>query len=178
MKSLLIQFHAESNEIIGFIKSISRELGLTIALIVLRPFKLRPIENLEDVDEILSFGEKADLRIAMKNGELDLEAKSPNHFLDLNPDCIMLDIGCFTGATLNESSLSFRSDDMEAIRIANKVANKLKKLTKAGAIAVNPDTGAEAMIRTHRYTAGAKRKYDEGVKILPVAGKSLFKLPE
>lgn len=178
MKSLLVQFHAVPEEILDFVKSVSRDLGLVVVVMVLKPFKIELIDNLDKLEEILAQKREADIRIALKAGEIDLTAKSPNNFFDLNSDCITVDIGTLSARALNESSLSFQSDSTEAFRTANKVANKLKKFTKSGAIAVNPDTGAEAKIRSHRYTEMAKQKYDEGIKILPVAGKNLFKLTD
>lgn len=177
MKSLLIQFHAEPGEIVEFVDTVSRELGLAVALIALNPFGVTPMTHFKCAGEVSSFAGSVDLRIAMKEGGLNLRAESPNNFLDLNPGCITLSVGRFAEEGLNESSFSFMSCDAQAICVASKVARSLKRLTKAGAVAVNPDTGAEVMIRSHRYTAGAKRKYDEGVRILPVAGKSLYKLP-
>lgn len=107
-----------------------------------------------------------------------MDATSPNNFYDLNQGTIGLHIGRLTEQGLKESALAFMSDDKDKVAIANKVASKLKKLTKAGAIAVNPVNGAEANARSHRYTSGAKALYDEGIKILPVAGNSFFKFSD
>jgi len=105
-----------------------------------------------------------------------MDATSPNNFYDLNQGTIGLHIGRLSEQGLKESALAFMSDDKEKAAIATKVASKLKRLTKAGAIVVNPINGAEANARSHRYTSGAKALYDDGVKILRVAGNSFFKL--
>ena len=57
-----------------------------------------------------------------------------------------------------------------------KMASKLKRITKAGVIGINPDSGAEAPFRTHRFTEGARLLEKSGIKILPIAGKCLFRL--
>lgn len=107
-----------------------------------------------------------------------INSTSPNSFLDENPGSIVLDFGSLSDLGLGESALSFISDEKDKVSIANKVASRLKKMTKTGVIAVSPINGAEVKIRSHRYTEGAKLRYDEGMKILPIAGNNLYKIPD
>lgn len=173
MKKITIQFHATLEELVEFINSISSELGLFVTVMVLRPFALRETDGALS-DEALSID--GDIRIIFTAQKPSVDAASPNNFYDLNQGTIGLHIGRLTEQGLKESALVFMSDDKEKAAIANKVASKLKKLTKTGAIAVNPVNGAEANARSHRYTPRAKALYDDGIKILPVAGNSFFKL--
>lgn len=173
MKSIMIQFHANLEELVEYLNSVSSELGLNITMMILKPFTLRVIEGEVSLDDLVLDG---DIRILLTKENPTLGALSPNKFYDINPGTVDFDIGQLTEMGLQESALAFMSDDKEKISIANKIALRLKKITKAGAIAVNPVTGAEANVRTHRYTKGAKAKYDEGVKMLPVAGNSILKL--
>ena len=46
----------------------------------------------------------------------------------------------------------------------------------AGVVAVNPHTEAEANIKNHRYTNGAKAFYAQGGRISPVAGGAYLKI--
>ena len=174
MKKIMIQFHATLEELVEYINSISSELGLFMTVMVLRPFALREVDG-ELCTEALIDG---DVRIIFTAQKPSMDASSPNNFYDLNPGTIGLHIGRMSEKGLKESSLAFMSDDKEKAALANKVASRLKKITKAGAIAVNPVNGAEANARSHRYTEGAKVLYDEGVKILPIAGNSFFKLTD
>ncbi|MCU7996650.1 hypothetical protein L5L55_17425 [Shewanella glacialipiscicola] len=173
MKKIMIQFHATLEELVEYINSTSSDLGLVVTVMVLRPFGLRETDGELSVEALNIDG---DVRIIFTVQKPSMDASSPNNFYDLNPGTIGLHIGLLTEQGLKESALVFMSDDKEKAVIANKVASRLKKLTKAGATAVNPVNGAEANARTHRYTSGAEALYNEGIKILPVAGSSFFKL--
>lgn len=175
MKKIMIQFHSTLEELAEYINSISSELGLFVTIMIIRPFALREADGKLSIE---AMNVDADIRIILTAERPSIDASSPNNFYDLNPSTIGLHIGRLTEQGLKESALAFMSDDKEKAAIANKVASKLKKLTKAGAIAVNPVNGAEAHARSHRYTEGAKVLHDEGVKILPVAGNSFFKLTD
>lgn len=178
MKSISIQFHATTEELVNFIVSVSSELGLIITMMILKPFNLKVIEGNLTLSDLASKLKEGDLRLVLNVGRPCIESTSPNRFLDENPGSIVLDIGSLSALGLKESALSFMSDEKDKISIANKVASQLKKITRTGAVAVNPVNGAEAKIRSHRFTEGAKLKYDEGIKILPVAGNSLYKLSD
>lgn len=175
MKKISIQFHATQEEIAAYISSMRSELGLFETVMVLRPFALKETDGALTINALNIDG---DIRIILTAQKPSMDASSPNNFYDLNRDTIGLHIGRLTEQGLRESALAFMSDDKEMASIANKVASRLKKLTKAGAISVNPVNGAEANARSHRYTPGAKALYDEGVKILPLAGNSFFKLSD
>ncbi len=175
MKKIMIQFHSTLEELVGYINSVSPEFGLIVTVMVLRPFALKEIDGELSVEELNVEG---DIRIILTDQKPAMDASSPNNFYDLNQGTIGLHIGRLTKQGLKESALGFMSDDKEKAAIANKVASRLKKLTKAGAIAVNPVSGAEANARSHRYTEGAKAMYNDGVKILPLAGNCYFKLAD
>ena len=170
----MIQFHATLDELTQFVNSISSKLGLFITLMGLRPFVLKEVNEELCVETLID----SDIRIILTMQKPSLDASSPNNFYDLNPGTIGLHIGQMTKQGLKESSLAFMSNDKEKAAIANKVASGLKKITKAGAIVVNPLNGAKANARSHRYTEGAKDLHDKGMKILPLAGNSFYKLSD
>lgn len=175
MKKIMIQFHAELEELVGFINSSSSEFGLHLSVMILRPFALRGINGDLTIDDLEVDG---DVRVFLSKEKFNIDSVSPNNFYDLNPGVVGVHIGRLSDQGLSESALAFMSDDEEKIAIANKLASRLKKITKAGAIAVNPLNGVEVAARSHRYTDGAKSLCDDGVKILPVAGNSFLKLPD
>lgn len=175
MKKIMIQFHATLEDLVEYINSISSELGLFVTVMILRPFALRETDGALSVEELSIDG---DIRIILTAQKPSMDATSPNNFYDLNQGTIGLHIGKLTEQGLKESALAFMSDDKEKVAIANRVASKLKKLTKAGAIAVNPVNGVETNARSHRYTLGAKALYEEGIIMLPVVGNSFFKLSD
>jgi len=178
MKSISIQFHATTEELLNFIVSASSELGLIMTMMILRPFNLKIVEGGLTHSELASKLKEGDLRLVLSTNSPSIDSTSPNSFLDKNPGSIVLDFGRLSDLGLGESALSFISDEKDKISIANKVASRLKKITKTGVIAVSPINGAEVKIPSHRYTEGAKLGYDEGIKILPIAGNNLYKLPD
>jgi hypothetical protein len=175
MKKIMIQFHATFEELVEFTNTTSSKLDLFVTLMVLRPFTLRERDGELSVKELNVDG---DIRIILTAQNPSLDVSSPNNFYDFNQGAIGLHIGRLTERGLEESALAFMSADKEKAVIANRVASSLKKLTKAGATAVNPINGAEARARSHRYTEGAKAMYDNGEKILPLAGNNFFKLAD
>jgi hypothetical protein len=177
MKSILIQFYAEPSETFSFIENVSGELGLFVFLMKQSPFKVESLslqKNMANTSLLNEMGPSA--RIILSDKAVFSGVNSLGAFLDANPEVIVMDVGQMTDHGLHESCLSFKGDKSDSISLANKVAAKLKKFTKAGATAVDPKTGAEARLRSHRYTKGAKSLFEQGVKILPVAGTSLIKL--
>lgn len=173
MKSIVIQFHANAEELAGYVNLASSDLGLSPYMMHFKPFGINRISS-DVTPDMLRVD--ADIEIIFTNEQLDLSADSQNGFLDRNPGLTLLSVGNLTEQGLDESGLACLSDDHGQVALAKKLATRLKKITKAGAIAVNPVSGAEANIRSHRYTEGAKSLYEEGVKILPIAGTSTYKL--
>lgn len=174
MKSMTVQFHATSDEISGFINSLCSSDDLNLVFMVLHPFSVAILRG-EIHAEFLDKHE-GDVRFYLMLDDPDLDVGSVSEFLDHNHGAVALEVGRLSGGILQESSVSFMSDELGKYNFAKKIVSKLKKITKAGAVAVNPITGAEANIRSHRFTKGAKEKFDQGVRIVPVAGNSFFKL--
>lgn len=175
MKKVMIQFHATLEELVEYINSSHSEFGLFMVMMVGKPFTLNEVDGEISVDDLKLDG---DIRVFFLKEKPNISAASQNEFYDLNPGSIGLHIGRMTEEGLKESALSFMSDDKDKASLANKFASRLKKITKSGATAVNPVNGAKANVRSHRYTEGAKSMYDQGVKILPVAGNSLYELSD
>lgn len=176
MKTIMIQFHSTVEELLEFVEVVETDFDLSVTVMIMKPFSLKEFNRELDMGALRGAIETSDVNLILTNGKASLGASTQNQFLDLNPGSIVINIGKLSSGVLHESGLAFMSDDELKIKIANKVAAKLKKITNAGAIAVNPVTGAEAKIRSHRYTEGAKAKYEEGVKIVPIAGNNIFKL--
>lgn len=163
----MIQFHSNINELVEFLNLVSFELDLRIVIMSFNPFNLKEKENLITLDDLDGLSM---IRIVLFKDRMNLNAKSPNEFYELNSGTINLDVGKKNLNGLEESALGFKSEDNEKIVIANRVASMLKKITKSGVIAVNPETADESIVKSHRYTKGAKEMYIEGVKLLTIGG--------
>ncbi len=173
MADISIQFHALPDEVIQFAKDVVRDFGLTLVAIKVRPFEIRRIDNLESlrpVAEDLGFS-----RFIFLLGEPCLLAPNELAFIEMNPDCLRLDIGQKSKDSLRQSWLSARTEHVEAVALWRKISARLKKITHQGAIAINPDTGAKGFIGRFRYTTNAKIMCDGGMTMLPIAGSSILK---
>jgi hypothetical protein len=170
----MIQFHATLDELVDYLNSVSHEFGLVVTIMTHFPFTLKESANKLFVDDLPL---DRSVRIILTKDKPNIEASSAGKFYDMNNGAISLSIGQLTEKGLEESAFGFMSDDEDKIIIANKLSSRLKKITKAGCTAVNSINGAERKIRSHRYTIGAKRLHDEGVRILS-HGNVFFRLPD
>jgi len=173
MKKIMMQFHATSSELVGYINSMRLESGWFVTTMVLRPFGLMEIGEPFSTNDILSDG---DQRVVFTEAKPNLSVSSQNEFYDRNRGSVGVHIGRLTEEGLKESALAFMSGDQDKVAAAIAFVSRLKKITKAGAVAVSPVNGAEVKIPHHRYTEGAKSLCLQGVKILPIAGNSFYRL--
>lgn len=178
MKKIMLQFHALPQEILDLVNEFKNETPCSFALIEANPFHLVlfNISDEFDLAVILKVLLSKRAVIALTNHQSLLPADSFNKFLDLNSEVVTIDVGRHSNGELCESGLSCIANSEEATEFANKIVKKLKKITHAGVLAVNPNSGIETILRTHRYTRGAKNLFDDGEKILPIAGNSIYRL--
>jgi hypothetical protein len=165
-----IQFHAILiDEIMPIVKSSVGEFRLQVTSFAWPPFSasLVPPERLDLVAE-----DESIYALALTLGEPVLPAESSGKFHDRNPDAVLLELGRLGSKGLKESGLSVRTTNSEALRVGRSIAKRIRGLTKAGAVAINPTTGEKAFLRSHRYSTGAAALQASGVKMLPLAGTS------
>lgn len=174
MRKILVQFHADPDELIGFIEDLRSEISFSIGFICMRPFGVFVINKDEyaDLSEIIKGGDVA--RVVLSVFDVVM-SDSNGGFFDKNPECLIFDIGKLLCGYLEESALSGFVESKIAVNFANKVVYRLKNFTKTGVVAVNPVNNVEASLKSHRYTKGAKILYDKGIRISPIAGNSYLK---
>lgn len=176
MKRVLVQFHATPEELIHFLESLRQAIPCSVGFMGSNPFELVTLRKTDTADFRRMIEVEKGARIILSISEALCAAESPNRFFECNPDCLVLDVGQQCSGELAESALSGFFEDALAYGFANKVASRLKKITSTGVITVNPDSAAEAIIKNHRYTDGAKAVYEKGFRISPIAGKAYLKL--
>jgi hypothetical protein len=174
MSDILIQFHALKSELLPFVEGCVRDFRLHIT-----GFRFFPFEAMEtradDLPRIFSDSSPWE-EFAFTLGPPVLPAVSAGKFADANPDRLRLAIGRQTNHGLRQSSLSARTSNAEVLKIWQKIARRLKELTRTGVLAVNPASGASVKMATFRYTAGAKSLEDQGVPMIQVDGGPILKL--
>lgn len=174
MPDISIQFHSLPQELVELIRQFSDEAQPRLVSFCKRPFRSETFE-VGLLDKI--FEDPETWRVVFTAAAPILGGDSSLAFMDSNPDCLILEIGRLTEAGLGESWLSARTSDAATAARWQLLAKRLRQITKAGALAVNPDTGATSRLRNHRYTDGALRLAQANVPILPGAGGTLIRLP-
>jgi len=173
MADLSIQFHALPAEAIQFALDVVRDFDVSPLAIRVRPFGAQPIDDPNELGLILQEGGVS--RVVFCFGKPSLLALDESGFIKLNPDSLRLDIGKLTEQGLRQSWLSARTENREAMALWKKIAARLRSATNAGAMAINPATGAKCVIKDYRYTANAKIMSESGLRMLPIAGSSILK---
>lgn len=174
-KDISIQFHALPKELISLTRPAVQHGGCYATAIKFHPFHAMQIEPalLEE-----SFDDEAVRRIAFTAEPPVLSASTMNEFLDHNPSALLLDIGRPSPQGLRESWLTAKAPGVGVASRWQDFAKRLRSMTKAGALAVNPQTGASSRLKDHRFSAGAKQLENEGVPMLPAAGTSKITFEE
>jgi len=167
-----VQFHANPTETISLIKDFAKEYNLHIVIIELYPSFI--VNLLNDVGDIENVSICLTNRFCLYINKPDTTANSYLDFLDRNPDCLSVTVGKFTDNQLEESLLATQTEDSEYLKIWKKVLKKFTSVTLSGAWVVNPNNGTKVFYKQHRYTEGAKKLFDDGVKIIPVAGWNYY----
>ena len=176
MADISIQFHALAEELLPFVKQCVTDFGLHV--VAMRFFPFDAIEVKPDRLDAIFLESSPYRELGFTLHEPSLPVKSNTDYYDKNPDGLRIDIQRKSDKGLRQTWLTARTDNPEALSVWKKVAKRLRKMTQAGVLAINPDTGATALSRSFRYTAGAKAMELSGVKMLPAAGGCVLKLGE
>ena len=178
MSKINIQFHSKVNEIIAFVKECIQEFQVYAVTMRFKPeFKATLVDKANDIDNEFFKGNNIRSIFFLLN-KPSMFIKNERKFLSENPGSLFIEIGNQTENGLKESCLSAMTDDPTLLKCWKKIANKLKKITFAGAWSINPHTSAKYFFKNHRYTSGAKELEVNGIKMLPAAGWNIYKFSE
>lgn len=173
MADVLVQFHSTVEELSVFLSRVIADVPVHVTAFRFSPFRAESVDA-ASLDATIRDASVSRLVLTLETPAI--AARTEGEFLDKNPGSLVIEIGRLSADGLRESCLSARTEDEEAIRTWREVAGKLRKSTRAGAVAVNPMTGATSFLRNHRFTAGAKALDEHGVVIRPVAGSAVLRL--
>ncbi|MEO8387808.1 hypothetical protein [Polaromonas sp.] len=176
MTDISIQLHALPEEVAAFAQKCMDDFNLYAIAMRFFPFEASEITSEE-------MGKLA--QVAPFYGEVALSLKKPllpaaqrADLMRNNPDVLRFTLERESPAGLRQATLSARTNDPAALAVWKKIASRMKRITKTGVIAMNPDTGATTPTRTFRYTSGAKALASAGVRMLPIAGGNVLILAE
>jgi len=92
-----------------------------------------------------------------------------HQFHKLNPDTLVLQFGRLGQSGLEESWLWATALSNESLARWKRIVSQLKKITVAGAVAENTQTGQTSSLRSHRLSPKAVQLHNEGTHLLSVA---------
>ncbi len=177
MAKINVQFHAEPIEIIRFLKDCAKKYDLHIVIIENNPnFVANLIIETEYTSEEVKIDNTSIVCLSIK--EPYISTSSYLEFLDKNSECLSITIGKFDDNRLVESVLAAQTDNADSLKAWKSIVKELEKISFAGAWVVNPNNRAKAFYKQHRYTEGAKKLFEDGVKIVPTAGWNYFVLDQ
>ena len=166
MSSFLIQFHALPDEIAPVLVNFARTMNLIVVGQNSPPFSCTRIHIDEDAGESLF----AYWRIVLIDVEKYAKVESAVEFSERYPGAFYWEVGRLDSSGLQMSTVGARTLVGPLNPKWEKIAGKLKSVTRAGGIAVNHKTGATSRMRNHRFSEGAEKLYHYGVRLLPLVG--------
>lgn len=169
MKSVQVQFHADPGEVLAFAVAAARSYGLRIVLERLFPDYRAAEVAVDDAkvgfpDALLSD------RVALCRGTPDLTATTAHEFAGRNTGSLFLSLEKALEGGLRESAVAGSSDDPETLRIWRAVVRQVKSGMHKGAVARNPQSGAEIRLPNHLHTSGAHALALQGLPMLAGGG--------
>lgn len=173
MGGLIIQFHATLDELRVFAAVVAARFPIFVTAFRSQPFDANRV-TVDELEAVLSDVKVKKLAFTLE--EARLPAAIEGEFLDLNPNALLLRIGRLSREGLEESILSARSVEAAPFVTWKRVAQELRKITRTGAVAVNPVTGESSPAKDLRFTKGARQLFDEGVTLRPLAGSCVYRL--
>ncbi len=175
MSDISIQFHATPDELLLLVQDFVQDARIFVSAIKYEPFKVIPVEN----QALVLVLHQTDVeRLAFTIKRPVLRGNGMMGFLDRNPSALLLDIGRRVDAGLQESGITARTSDKAVLGIWRKLSRRIIAATRTGVTAVNPQTGATAPVRSHRFSDGAKALERAGVPMLPVAGTARLRFED
>ncbi len=169
MTDISIPFHANPQELVPFVRDCLREHGLLFAGILDPPFSISEIK--ENALESMIVSGPCD-RFFFTERLPSATVRSASSLADELPGVLYLDVGREQAGSLQQSWLACRTGTAPINPKWKKIAAKLRGMTKAGATAVSPTNGGKSVLKSHRFTPGAKELADAGTIIRPIAGNA------
>jgi hypothetical protein len=158
MAGFQTKFHATLDELCEFIEGWLDNHPIIISAFAFPP-RSRVAISRETVREVLA---RRDLiEVAFTHSPVDPSWVYPNDVADERQSNMCLQIGRLKPHGLQQSRLFSGYDDP----LWKKINRGLKRLTTAGAVFTNEDTGASQFYRDPRFTAGAKALHASGTPL-------------
>lgn len=170
MSSTSLQFHATTDDIYKFVIELLGNSQYNACGIILSPkFKIIEFDKLCDFHAFEKFE-----MIFISKEQINFY-ENYKDFSENQDNNIGILLGYNDADTIKESSMWIKSEDV-IDKDFKKCINRFKNNLINGAWIVNPYTGDKAYYKNHKYTINAKKAYESGIKICPIAGWNIYEL--
>lgn len=115
-------------------------------------------------------------RAVLSPSRLELDPKGTRDLVEMNPGCLVVQLGKSTSDGLRESLVGANTTDEELLKLWKGLLRRLRRKLKRGATVVNTRTGDRADVAGHCYSDGALRLSEDGIRMLAIAGDNEFLL--
>lgn len=168
MPSIEVYFHCVIDELVPIVRWFAEDCGGHVIATRFPPFRAELVDTarIESALRDLTVGS---LMLTWSPPVVPDGGHRQSALLDANPGHLTLEVGRLEAEGLRQSTMTATASP-EILARWKTLSRRIKSITKAGATAVNPETGATSRAREYRYTEGAKRLADEGTPMLPLAG--------
>lgn len=169
MHQMNLQFHATKKEILGFVSETAKKYELNIyGILVFPEFSFGELSP-DDLDDTIHYTEI----ILSKNKLLFLDYKEYKNYLFERKGDLFVEPGIDDGSILSESSMGALSND-EIDPLWKKIRRQFTKGLLKGAYVANWQ--GRWYYPNHWYSEGARKLYQQGVCIKPIAGNTHYEL--
>ncbi len=172
MSKISFQFHSMPEELPWLIEQICKDGDISAFAIPKGRAQVEAISSSRKEYAI----ESSNLIAFIIDSPRGQHSKISTDFMAANSNALFLEVGSLTKSGLQESWIYAMTGDADAMRRWRSIAKRLRSQMVSGISAKDPDTGAVAPLKNHRFTDGARDAALRGVRMLPVAGNS-FLLP-
>lgn len=170
MSKTNLQFHAMTEDICKFINTLLQDKQYSACGVILFPeFAAKSITDELSTDEIAKYD------IVVISTQEIRYSDNYRDFMRRQDNNLGITIGHLADNKLNESSMWVFSEH-EIARVWKTLIGRFKRSLLKGAWVVDPVSGDRSYYKNIRYTENAKKAYENGMEICPVAGWNRYEL--
>ena len=168
MKKINFQFHATDEDFVNFIKGINVDNNIYGATRF--PYSILKL-GLNEIS--ISTIKKYDLLIITKHNFV--KYNNYKTLINNQDNNLVISKGYSDNTKLVESAIWIYSEGEIELEFKRYITS-FKKSMLQGAWVVNPTLNTKAFYKNCRYTNNAKKSYENGIKICPIAGTNYYEL--
>lgn len=173
MPSVSLQFHAAPSEHVSILQSCARGFDLHFAIEDFgKDYRVSPLSS-----SGLSVNPGKRSRIFVSPLPFVFDVVAARDFLKANPRFFVVTPGILDDEGLRESQMGAVTDNPTDLKTWGTIKRRAVKSMHRGAYVVDGLTGVRELLKSHRYTDGAKELALSGTRMLASIGWNRYEFP-